>query len=190
MRTKNIFKTMVAATCCLAAVVFASCDNDDTKKTSGLKFSATTATVNPGQSASIVVGNGTAPYKATTSDEKLATVKVDQKTIIITGVKVGSALITVTDTNNLKGSIAVTVKEAAKSLTLDKSSVSIENGKEDVVTVKGGTTPYTATVKDASIASATVKDATITVKGLKAGTTTVTVADKENITGSFTVTVK
>lgn len=61
MRTKNIFKTMVAATCCLAAVVFASCDNDDNKKTSGLKFSATTATVTPGQSASIVVGNGTAP---------------------------------------------------------------------------------------------------------------------------------
>ncbi len=190
MRTKNIFKTMLAAACCLGAVVFTSCDNDNDTKKSGLKLSASTATVAPGQSASIVVGNGTAPYKATSSDANIATAKVDSKTIIITGVKVGSALVTVTDANNLSGKIVVSVKEAAQTLSFDKSSVSIENGKEDVVTVKSGTAPYTATVKDQSIASATVKDAKITVKGLKAGTTTITVADKNKTTGTFTVTVK
>ncbi len=67
----------------------------------------------------------------------------------------------------------------------------MEESKEAVVTVSGGTAPYAAESKDAAVASAIVNDDKITVKGLKAGTTTITVTDKDKKnSGTVTVTVK
>lgn len=69
-------------------------------------------------------------------------------------------------------------------------TVTVGIGKEEVVMVKSGTAPYTATVKDSKIATVSVKDAKVTVKGVKAGSTTVTVIDKNKTAGTITVTVK
>ena len=85
--------------------------------------------------------------------------------------------------------LAVTVKKVT-ALELDKKAVNVAVGKEETVTVKNGTAPYSATAKDASIATASVKDGKITVKGVKAGTTTITVTDKNKLNGTISVTVK
>ena len=71
----------------------------------------------------------------------------------------------------------------------DKTSLSVNVNKEGSITVKSGTAPYTVAVKDTKIATATVKDAVITVKGVKAGTTTITVTDKNKVTGIVNITV-
>ena len=102
------------------------------------------------------------------------------------GVKAGKTIVTVKDTVSVTGILNVTVYDA---LTLSKAATSLATGKEEVVTVSGGTSPYTATSKDAGIATATVKDAKLTVKGVAEGSTTVTVADKNKITATLTVIV-
>ncbi len=188
MTTKNVLKTVLAASCCLGAIVFASCDNDDNKKSASLKFSETTVNVNPGQSASVVVNNGTAPCKAVVSDEKIATVKVDSKTLTVNGVKEGVALVSVSDSLGLKGSITVNVKNTL--LDVDKVRLTVGTGKEGVVTAKSGTAPYTATVGDASVATATVNGPAVTVKGLKAGTTKMVISDKDKKAATVNVTVE
>lgn len=165
---------------------FASCDKDD-DNTPKLKFNSAKVEFATGKTATVTVSGGAAPYTVLSSDAKIATVTVNQSTITITGVKNGSAKITVTDKNKISGQIAVLVKNM---LDFDKNAVTVGVGKEEVVTIKGGAAPYTATSKDSKIAIASVKDGTVTVKGVKAGTTTIEVTDKDKVSGTISVTIK
>ncbi len=175
---------MMMAVCGLAVATFASCEKFDDGR---LKFSVSEAVVAPGATANVTISGGTQPFTAKSSDDKTATVKVDKNVMTITGVKEGATTIIVTDAKKVTGKLAVTV---ATPLSFDKANVNVAVGKEEVVTIKSGKTPYTATVKDKKIATATVKDAKITIKGVKAGTTTISVLDKNKAVGTITVTVK
>jgi len=105
MKTKTIFKSMMMAVCCLGIVTLASCkdDKDDNK---GLKFSVAKVEVAQGASAKVTIGNGTQPYTAKSTNEKLATVKVDKNMMTVTGVAVGKASIVVTDKNKKTGTLS------------------------------------------------------------------------------------
>lgn len=183
----NIFKVMMMAAIGLSAITFASCDNDDDKPENTLKLSQTKVEVAPKMAVSVTVGNGTAPFTATSSNVKIATASVTDKTISITGVAEGSAFVKVTDKTGQTGQVIVTVKEM---LTVDKASVDVEAGKTIDVVVSNGTAPYTATVNDSKVATASVKDNKVTIKGVKAGKTTVTVTDKSKKSATINVTVK
>ncbi|MDD4778346.1 MAG: hypothetical protein PHV53_08675 [Fermentimonas sp.] len=80
-------------------------------------------------------------------------------------------------------------EKAKIDLSFDKSSVELAVGETTTVTVKNGTSPYTATSGDTEKATVTVATNKITVKGVKEGTTTVTVKDKNNNNGKITVKV-
>ena len=80
--------------------------------------------------------------------------------------------------------------DAAKTLTFDKKEIEVKATESAVVTIKSGVAPYTAEVKDKTIATATVEADKVTVKGVKAGTTTITVTDKDKKTGTISVTIK
>lgn len=169
---------------------FSSCDKDDDEPNNVLKFDSNNIEVIAGKTAIINVKNGTAPYTAASSDTKVATVKVDKSKITITGVKKGKVTVNVTDKNNDKGQVTITVKEAS-GLSFDKKSVTISVDKEESITINGGVAPYAATSKDSKIATATVKEGKVTVKGIKVGTTTITVTDKDKKnSGTISVTVK
>lgn len=188
MKKMNFFKFAAAILCCVFATAVASCDkNDDDTQTSAFKFNPAQADVVVGATANVTISGGTEPYTVTSSDVKIATVNVSKSVITVTGVKAGSAVVMVSDKNKQSGKLTVTVKDV---LTFDKNSASIAVGKEDVVTVKNGVAPYTATVKDTKVATASVKDGKITVKGVKAGTTTITVTDKNKLSGTINITVK
>ena len=167
---KSNFKTMMMAIACLGSVIFTSCSKDDNGAAPLLKFSAAKAELAPGASTQVTINNGTQPFTAKSTDEKVATVQVDKNKLTIKGIKDGPASIIVTDKNKMTGSVVVKV---ATPLTFDKATTTIQVNKEDVVTIKTGTAPYSAQVKDNKIATASVKDAKITIKGVKAGTTTV-----------------
>lgn len=187
MKTKSFFNTMMLAVCCLGSAVFVSCDKNDDNKPTTLKFSTAKVEVAPTATSSVTIGNGTQPFMAKSSDEKIATVKVDKNMLIITGIKEGKATIVVTDKNKLSGNLPVNV---VTPLAFDKSTVNVGVGKEEVVTVTSGTAPYTVSVKDKRIAAASIKDSKITIKGVKAGNTTITVVDKNKVAGMITVTIK
>lgn len=170
--------------------VMTSCDDDD-DPVPGLKCDPDKVEVVAGETVTVTIGEGTAPYSVTSSDNEIATATVEENTVTITGVKEGKATINVSDAENHKGKISVTVKSEEKSgLELDTESVTLAVGDEEVVTVKNGTAPYTAVAEDTEIATVSVQDDKITVKGEKAGTTTVTIKDKDNKEAVISVTIK
>lgn len=184
MKIKTVFKTLAMAVVCLSTVVLASCSDDDDNK--GMKFSASKVEIGIGSTQTIKVANCTTPLTAKSSDENTATVTVEKENLTIKGVKAGSATILVTDANKQTGSISVNVKEM---LVFDKTTLTVNAGKEGTITIKSGTAPYTVAVKDTKIATATIKDAVITVKGVKTGTTALTVTDNKKVTGVVNITV-
>lgn len=187
---KSFFSTVVTAALCLGSFAFVSCDKNSNKTPDPLTFSVTKAEVEVGKTVEVTVKNGKQPFTVKSSGEKVATVKVEKEKITVTGVAAGTATISVTDNTKAIGSFTVEVKAAAEKLEFDKAEVTVGVEKEEVVTVKSGTAPYTVKVSDEAVATATVRESAITVKGVKAGTATVTVTDKDGKTGEISVKVE
>ena len=187
---KKFFSSVVTAALCLGSFAFVSCDKNDNKTPDPLTFNETKVEVEIEKTVEVTVKNGTQPYSVKSSDEKIATVTVDKEKITVTGVAEGTATISVVDKDQAAGSFTVTVKAVAEKLEFDKAEVSVGVEKEDVVTVKSGTAPYTVKVADETVATATVNETAVTVKGVKAGTTTLTVTDKDGKTGEVAIKVE
>lgn len=184
---KTIFKSMMTAVCCLGIVMCVSCQKDDKNDNPGLRFSVAKAEVAQGAFVNVTIANGTQPFTAKSTNEKVATVKVDKNTMTITGVAAGTASVIVTDKNKQTATLAVKVFVP---LAFDKTNVTVTVGKEEVVAIKSGKAPFVVNVKNKTIATATEKDGKITIKGVKVGTTTINVLDKDKLPGTITVTVK
>lgn len=140
MKTKPFLKSMALVICCLTSFVLVSCDKDDDKP--NLKISPNKVEVAVGKTVTVSVSNGTAPYTTKSSDAKIAVAKSDKNAIVITGVKDGSAMITITDRKGVTGKVAVTVRtvketpKTPKGLDFDKQSITVSVGKDGIVTVK------------------------------------------------------
>lgn len=173
---------------CVFAMALTSCDSDDKPTDPELNCDPAEVEVTPGNTAAVTVSGGTAPFTVVSGDDEIVTVQIDESTITVTGVKEGTATVNVTDALQIKGAVTVVVRNAA-GLDFDKTSLSMAVGEEETVTVKGGTNPYAAIADDTEVAALTVKDDKITIKAGKAGSTTVTVTDKDKITGKISVTV-
>lgn len=190
MKVNKMLRSLLLVLLCVASVVtITSCDdnNEDTKV---LKLNPSSLAVAPTLTSSVAVSGGTAPYTVKSSDDKIATVTVSGNTLTVTGQKEGVTTVLVTDKNKLTGSLPVRVSKDAVPLTFDNASLSLNAGKSGAVTVKSGTSPYTASTANAKVATATVKDNVVTIKAVKAGKTTITVTDKKQAIGTITVTVK
>lgn len=191
MQTKVFLKTFVLSALCFSSVSFIACDNDNDENESGkLKFSQSQAEMEKGKTVRVLVKNGTAPFTAKSGNDAVLTAKVSKDTITLTGIAEGAVSVTVTDKNNLKGAIVARVTKATADIELDKKEVSMEQGKEETVSILKGTAPYTVSVKDPKVVTATEKDGKITLKGIKAGSTTVLITDKNRKVGTITITVK
>lgn len=192
MTTKNLFKSVLVTICCISVIAFTACSSDDDNNNLNdtLKTNIDKIEVFAGSTGNIIIMNGKAPYTAFSNESDIATAEVDENTIVVTGVKEGVAIIHIIDKNKLNAKVVVNVKDGAEVLILDKKDVTIDVDKNDVVTVVGGTEPYTATVNDETIATAEVNENKVTIKGVKAGTTTITITDKEGKKGTVSVTIK
>ena len=191
MKKLNILKVMMMAVISISAITFASCDNDDDEPVNTLKLTPAKVEIAPKNTATVTIGSGAAPFEVNSSNTKLATATTKDKTITITGVTEGSAIVKVTDKSKQTGQVIVTVKAApSSSLTVDKKSAEVAVGKTVDVTVSKGTEPYTVNVKDSKVATASIKGSKITIKGVKAGKTTATVTDKNKKSATINVTVK
>src|SRR5690606_24530642 len=138
--------------------------------------------VNDG-SATVTVSGGTAPYTYLWNDTTA------QTTATATGLVAGTYQVTVTDANNCTTTTTVTIAEpvlleASIALT-NVVNVSCFDGNDGsaMVTVSGGTAPYTYLWNDANTQT------TATATGLAAGTYMVTVTDANNCITTTTVTI-
>ncbi len=80
-----------------------------------------TATVEVGKTTEVKITGGKADFTATSDDEAIATATLKDKTIIIKGVKEGTATITVEDGDKKTAKVTVTVKKAVVKADLPKA---------------------------------------------------------------------
>lgn len=196
MYTKSLLTTLATSAFCATMLFFTACDKDnDSNKPmlNKLTFDKTKVEVTEGMETELKVKNGTAPFKAMLSGEKnkqIADVAVKDRVITIKGKMAGSATLAVTDKKGDKGVINVVVKKAAGTLKLDKTSLTMEAGKTEVVKVQNGNGKYTAIAKDPKTVEVMVNKYEISVKALKSGKTDVEVKDGDNNLGIISITVK
>src|SRR5690606_373101 len=132
--------------------------------------------------ATVTVSGGTAPYTYLWNDTNTQTIAT------ATGLQAGTYTVTVTDANNCTTTTNVTVTEPlvleATIALANVVNVSCFDGNDGsaIVTVSGGTAPYTYLWNDATAQT------TATATGLQAGTYTVTVPDANNCTTTTIVT--
>ena len=131
----------------------------------------------------IVTIAGTNPTTPSVTDGTVASARLNNGKLCVTGKKAGTTDVTVT-TKTTAYTYTVTVTRDTVS---DTRSFSIQEGELDFGAI-AGTNP-TVTVGDTSVAKAEVKNGHLYVTGLKEGTTTVTVATSTT-DYTYTVTVK
>ena len=189
MKTKTMFKTMLASMFCMVALLLVACDGDSNKPVlNKLSFDKTRVDLNLGRTTTLTVKNGTAPYTAKLSeqgDQLVADVRVEGNVITLIGMFLGEATLAVTDKDGNTGVVSV-----EGTLKLDKTTLNIEVGKSETVSVQNGVGPFKAISNDNKVVETDVKGSQITFTGHKAGTTTVEVQDAKSNVGVVTVTVR
>ena len=196
MYTKSLLTTMATSALCATMLFCTACDKDnDSNKPmlNKLTFDKTKVEVTEGMETELKVKNGTAPFKAMLSgekDKKIADVTVKDRVITIKGKMAGTATLAVTDKKGDRGVISVVVNKPVGTLKLDKTSLTMEVGKTEVVKAQDGDGKYTAVAKDPKTVEVTVNRYEISVKALKSGKTDVEVKDGKNNLGIISITVK
>ncbi|MDB5944800.1 MAG: hypothetical protein JWQ13_4366 [Ramlibacter sp.] len=146
-------------------------------------------TIAIGSSASYLIGGGTAPYMATSSNTNVATVTLSTGgNLTINGVAAGAANILIRDAAGATLTLAVTV--GGGTLTVNPSSATALIGDVLVAKVTGGRAPYTAVVSNQSVADATIGADGVLRVTLKqqAASVPVLITDANGLSTSFTVT--
>ena len=173
----------------VAATLLSGCNSKDNDPVIP-SISPATVTVEAGSSATATLTGGTEPFTAVSSDETKATVKVDGRTLAVSGIAEGQATVTVTGGDGGVAKLPVTVNpKPATAPTLSASSVELEIGGTSVVNISGGTPAFSATSSNAAIATASVDGSTLTVTGVGAGTATITVTGSDKGSATLAATV-
>ena len=177
--------------------VFAECKITVRQPVTSLTLNKTALTLNVGKTSTLSATAGPSDannktVKWTTSDSSVATVSSAGE---VKGVKRGTATITATaaDGSGKKATCSVTVKQPVTSLTLNKTALTLDNGKTATLTATvGPSNANNKTVKwtTSNSAVATVSSTGV-VKGIKRGTVTITAtaADGSGKKAACTVTV-
>ena len=188
---KILFALFLMLTLCLSAC------SKKTIEVKSITLSKTTLTLDEGANETLTatIAPSNAEDKRLTwnsSDATIATVDAGGRVV---AVKEGSANITATATNGVKGTCALTVKKpvfAVTGVSLDKTTLALEIG--DIETLTATVSPDNATNKAVSWASDNTDVATVSTTGevtaLAAGTATLTVTTTDgNKTANCVVTV-
>ena len=139
---------------------------------STLTFASTAATAQ-----TVTITGGAAPFSVN-GCATVANATVTGSMIAISPVGVGSCVLTVADSSGLIGSIGVSVQGAAPVLSATPNSVSFAGtgAASQIVTLSGGTAPYTATGCTGT-AVATISGAAVAIAPVAVGSCTLTFTD-------------
>ncbi|WP_454976170.1 beta strand repeat-containing protein, partial [Capnocytophaga bilenii] len=143
--------------------------------------------LNPDDTAEVSITNGNGNYTLQVADNSKATATIVGNKVRIEGKAAGTTKVTVKDGQNKTAEITVTVN--AFSLTLERTTLTINAGTTAEVAITAGNGNYTLQVADNSKATATIAGDKVRIEGKAAGTTKVIVKDSQNKTAEITVTV-
>lgn len=145
-------------------------------------------TVAIASSQTYLIGGGSPPYLATSSNTSVATASLAGGNLTISGIAAGNASVMIRDNVGATVSLAVTI--GGGTLTINPSAATALIGDTLVARVTGGRAPYTAVVSNTSVADATIAaDGTlrVTIKQQASGVP-VLISDADGLTASFTLT--
>ena len=158
-----------------------------TVKPRGLSLERTALTINAGTTAEVAIFSGNGGYTVQVADNSKVTASVVNNKVRIEGKAAGTTKVTVKDGQNKTAEITVTVN--AFSLTLERTTLTINAGTTAEVAITAGNGNYTLQVADNSKVTASVVNNKVRIEGKAAGTTKVTVKDSQNKTAEISVTV-
>lgn len=144
--------------------------------------------VEPGASSNAIVSGGTGPYFVASSDSSKATVSISGGIVTITGVSNGSAVITITDSDSPVNTTTINVSVSIL-LAISENCFHLPVDGIGTVTISGGTSPYTATSNDVSIATVSVDGAEATIVAHGNGNAIITVSDTAGALNAIAVSV-
>lgn len=162
---------------------------------SSISFSESALSLGINSTQSVTVSGGSGTYSVSSnSNTTVASTNLSGSTLTVSGLASGGATITVCDTSGKCGPLSVTVGSSTTSgtgLTLSPSSVSLNAGGSQIVSVSGGNGVYEiSNNSNASVASAGLSGTTgIVVDGVNSGSGTITVCDTSNTNTCGTVSV-
>ena len=159
-----------------------------TVKPRGLSLERTALTINAGTTAEVAITAGNGNYTLQVADNSKATATIAGDKVRIEGKAAGTTKVIVKDSQNKTAEITVTVN--AFSLTLERTTLTINAGTTAEVAITAGNGNYTLQVADNSKVTASVVNNKVRIEGKAAGTTKVTVKDSQNKTAEITVTVR
>ncbi|MDR2496845.1 MAG: hypothetical protein LBD21_06930 [Tannerellaceae bacterium] len=183
------FQKLSVAIATATVIIFTACEKKENDPLIP-SLSPASVTVEAGSSAAVSVSGGLEPFTATSSDQSKASAKVDGRTLTVTGVAEGQASITLRGSDGGSTQLPVSINpKPASAPTLSASTVELEAGSTQTVTISGGTPAFTASSANEAIATVAVSGTTVTVTAVGAGTTIVTVKGSDNGSATFAVTV-
>ena len=158
-----------------------------TVKPRGLSLERTALTINAGTTAEVAITAGNGNYTLQVADNSKVTASVVNNKVRIEGKAAGTTKVIVKDGQNKTAEITVTVN--AFSLTLERTTLTINAGTTAEVAITAGNGNYTLQVADNSKVTASVVNNKVRIEAKAAGTTKVTVKDSQNKTAEITVTI-
>ena len=127
------------------------------------------------QTRTIAIRQGSGHFSVTSDNTSYVKASVEEREITLTGVKEGTAIVTVTDIDTSQTQdIAIKI---VKSLSIGVSEISVAENKTRTISIQKGSGHFSVTSDNTSYVKASVKGSEITLTGVKEGTAKVTVTD-------------
>ena len=160
-------------------------------------FSQNNFSMNTNQTTAVYLSGNNGYYISNNSNQNIISASISGNSIIIFGITVGSANITVCQAGGQCNILYVTVSNAAAStvssvpITFDKSSLSINVGGVSSVYVSGGsgTGYYTSYNSNSNSIGTYVTGSSLIITGKASGSGTLSVCSSANVCGSIAVTI-
>ncbi|MBR7801640.1 beta strand repeat-containing protein [Undibacterium fentianense] len=145
----------------------------------------------PSTSPTFTIGGGRAPYLVSSSNTSVLTATVSGSTLTLSGVAVGSAKVTVTDSSGTPLTINATVGSGTvvPLFTTAPSSITLASGSSASYSIGGGTAPYSVASSNSGVASVSSTAGGFTVNGVAAGAAEIVIRDSLGAPVNIAVTV-
>ena len=149
--------------------------------------------MSPNSFATYQVTGGAAPYTASSTDDRIATVLVNGSTLLVNTFKAGSVTLSVLDAAGASKSIALTVDLLSSGqLFTPPAAVTIPIGSTTVAyAITGGALPYVALSSNPGVMGVTLgaDGKSFTITGVASGTASVGISDAKGALVTVAVTV-
>ena len=151
--------------------------------------SPATLTLAKGTPRSFAIGGGVGPYAASSSNNAVVSASVTGASVSLEGLSVGTASVSVFDSQGRSTSIALTVIAAVPLAVTAPETLSLVPGASGAYQVSGGVSPYQATSTNSAVATVALSDSTFTITAVLPGQAQIAVRDASGAQRTIALTV-